>query len=175
MIEPWREVERNRIFEKYGRGVEQVTFSLPNGTTGKFYIRTERDMAVVLALTVRREVVLVRQFRPGPMQTILELPGGFVDPDETAIDGAKRELLEETGYAGRIVHVAQCLQDAYSTSRKHCYVATDCVPICQPQPDDTEDIEVTLLSVDNFRQLLRSGQMTDVEAGYLCLDYLNLL
>jgi 8-oxo-dGTP diphosphatase len=53
------------------------------------------------------------------------VPGGVVDPGETPEDGARRELLEETGYrAGRLIHAYERVLDrseGYS-ERQHYYV-----------------------------------------------------
>ena len=54
-------------------------------------------------------------------------------------------------------------------------VATNCEKVAEPQNDENEPVEVVLLSINEFRELLRSGKMTDVEVGYLGLDYLQLL
>ncbi len=58
---------------------------------------------------------------------------------------------------------------------RHCFVATNCERVSQPNMGDKEFVEIKLLSLTEFRKLLRSGEMTDVEVGYLGLDYLNLL
>ena len=50
-------------------------------------------------LAVRgEEILLVEQFRPAVGKTILEIPAGIIDPGETPLAAAQRELLEETGF-----------------------------------------------------------------------------
>lgn len=51
-------------------------------------------------------VVLVSQFRPPLEKVCLELPAGIVDGAEKAEDAAVRELHEETGFSGRVVHLS---------------------------------------------------------------------
>jgi ADP-ribose pyrophosphatase len=58
------------------------------------------DYAAVVALTEEQRVLIVRQYRPALERETLELPSGIVDPGETPLESARRELLEETGYAG---------------------------------------------------------------------------
>lgn len=86
-----------------------------------------------------------------------------------------RELLEETGYAGDAQFVTNVLDDAYTTMRRACVIATNCKKVAEQKLDDSEFAQVVLLPLDDFRKLLRSGQMTDVEIAYLGLDFLGLL
>ena len=58
------------------------------------------DYTVVVAITEEQRVLIVRQYRPAVERETLELPSGIVDPGETPLESARRELLEETGYAG---------------------------------------------------------------------------
>lgn len=174
-IQSWEPLSRELAFQKYGRKIEKVIFKLPDGTKNDFYLKQEGPAASVLPLTRSREVVLVKQFRPGPNEILPELPGGYVDENEEPEITMQRELLEETGYSGEVELVTTCYDDAYSTMERYCFVATDCKKLANQQLEETEFAEVVLKSLNEFRELLRSGQMTDVEVGYLGLDYLELL
>ena len=174
-IKPWKEIKRERVFKKYSRAIDRVDFVLPSGEEADFYIKAEDPAAAIFALTSDEKVILARQFRPGPKKTLNELPGGYVDQGENALTSIKREFLEETGYDGDFQIIGTCLDDAYSTMERHCFVATNCKKIAEPLHTKTEQTELVLMPLPQFRDLLRSGQMTDVEVGYLALDYLNKL
>jgi ADP-ribose pyrophosphatase len=174
-IQEWEELSRETIFEKYRRGIERVIFRLPDNSERDFYLKKEDSSICVLALAETGEVILAKQFRPGPKKVLLELPGGGMEKGETPEEAITRELLEETGYSGNIKRVTQAYECGYSPMHRYCFVATDCKKVADPKLDDGEFIEVVLLSLDEFRGLLRSGEMTDIEVGYLGLDFLNLL
>lgn len=174
-IQPWQEVSREEAFKKYSRKIEKVIFKLPNGKESDYYLKKEGPAVCGLALTPDNKVILAKQFRPGPKKIVTELPGGFVDPNDRPEASMKRELLEETGYEGKIQLVATCLDDAYSTMERYCFVITDCQKVSEPHWDEDEFIDIILVTLDEFKKILQSGQMTDVEVGYLGLDYLKLL
>ncbi|MEI7621750.1 MAG: NUDIX hydrolase [Candidatus Moraniibacteriota bacterium] len=174
-IKGWEELSREEIFYKHGRGIEKVVFKMPDGKKEDFYLKKEALFVCTLALTKKQEVILVRQFRPGPKKILLEMPGGTIDGDEDLTSAAERELLEETGYTGKVQFVAESFLCAYSTAKKYCLVVTDCEKVAEQKLDATEFIKVEIVSLSEFRQLLRSGQMSDVEVGYLGLDFLELL
>jgi len=81
------------------------TFRLPDGTVADYDIKDEGRPVCVLALTPKREVILAKQFRPGPEQMLLELPGGWVEDADQPEQIIRQELLEETGYVGDVQFV----------------------------------------------------------------------
>ncbi len=171
----WQKIDEKLIKDGW-RKVTLKTFILPDGRKQDFEIFKEGESVCVLALTKENKVILTKQFRPGPEKEFLELPGGGVNVGkETKEQAIERELLEETGYVGNIKFVASGPNDAYSSRIRHCFVATDCYKKQEPKSDDTEFIVIVEMTIPDFRNHLRSGQLTDVQVGYLGLDYLNLL
>lgn len=174
-IKKWKEISRKKVFEKFGRKIEKVVYKMPDGKASDFYIKTEGVPVCVLALTKDKKVILAKQYRPGPDEILLELPGGKMEVGETPKKAAERELLEETGFRGKVKLVALAYDCAYSTIIRYCFVATDCKKVSEPKNSANEFTEVELIPLSKFRTLLRSGKMTDIEVGYLGLDSLNLL
>ena len=174
MTEAWIKLSEE-ILETGYRKLLRRTYRLPDGTTGVFDIKREPQVVCILPLTPDRQVILARQFRPGPEHVLLELPGGCMEAGETPLETAERELMEETGYAGRLEYIGMSLDDAYTTLLRHNFVATGCEKRQEPQTGEGEFTEAVTMSLADFRQHLRSGQLTDIETGYLGLDYLGLL
>jgi ADP-ribose pyrophosphatase len=170
----WTELGERTLYAGWRRIVGR-RYRTPDGVEREFEIKLEEDTAVVVALTPADEVVLVREFRPGPQEELLELPGGAVDEGEEPLEAARRELLEETGYAGPLRAAGTIVDCAYSTRRRHTFVATGCEQVQEPAPHDGEFPEVVLMPLADFRDHLRRGRLTDVAGGYAALDALNLL
>jgi ADP-ribose pyrophosphatase len=171
----WKELSRAIAFQKYARKIEKVIYKLPNGEKSDFYIKKEGPAVGILALTKDKKIILVKQFRPGPNVILNELPGGYVDDGETPEQAAQRELLEETGYQGKAQLVTQAYDCAYSTMNRYCVVVTGCEKLAKQKLEETEFAKVILMPMKQFRDLLKSGKNTDIEIGYLGLDYLGLL
>jgi ADP-ribose pyrophosphatase len=172
LTKPWRKVAERVVYDRFRR-VCSRTFELPDGEVADFEVVELNDSVAVLALTDEREVVLVREFRPGPEEVLLGLPGGVVESGQSVIEAARAELLEETGYEGDLHEVGTLFKDAYATSTKHVVAATGCRPAAEPErPELTEPV---VLSLDEFREHLRGGRLTDTDAAYRALEYLRLL
>jgi ADP-ribose pyrophosphatase len=171
---PWQKLGERKIRDGF-RPILGRRYRLPSGLEREFEIKLEVDTAVVVALTDAGDVVLVREFRPGLEAELLELPGGGVDAGEDPLEAARRELLEETGYAGELAHAGSMVDCAYSTRTRHVFTARRCERVAEPTPEEGEAPEVVLVSIDTFREHLRGGQLTDVGPGFLALDRLGLL
>lgn len=150
-------------------------FRTPDGAEVDWDIFGGDRTVATLALTGDGNLVLARQFRPGPGRILDELPGGAVEEHETIEHAAARELLEETGFAGEIEVVGATWLAAGSRTRRYVAVARNARRIAEPQNEAGEFCEVVLRSLTDFRAQLRSGDLTDVDLGYLALDSLDAL
>lgn len=173
-MEPWELVETGDGSAGFMQ-VQHRRFRLPDGCEAVWDVFGPAATVAVLAVTPRNEVVLAREFRAGPMRVLDEMPGGLVDPGEGVLEAAGRELLEKTGYAGDLELVGSTWLAASANTRRHAVVARNARRVAEPTLVAGELIETRLVSLDEFRQHLRSGQLTDVDLGYLSLDHLGLL
>jgi ADP-ribose pyrophosphatase len=173
-VQAWRKLGERLVFDGHRRIVRK-RFALPDAAEVDYDVKVEPNTAAVVALTPERQVVLVREYRPGPEELVLELPGGAVDPDEAPLMAARRELLEETGYEGAVREVGQILDCAYSTRVRFAFLATDCRRVAEARPQAGEHLEVVLVSLADFVGHVRSGRLTDAAVAYRALDELNAL
>ncbi|MDX1535897.1 MAG: NUDIX hydrolase [Candidatus Spechtbacterales bacterium] len=170
----WKKINEKTIRKGFRSLIERV-FELPDGNIAYFDIKKEGPAVCIVPLTKDNEVILFKQFRPGPEKVLLELPGGGFENRESPKQAATRELLEETGYVGNLQLVCVSWDDAYSTMIRYNFVATNCQKQQDPSLDEGEFGEVVKLSLEKFREHIRTGELTDIESAYLGLDYLHLL
>lgn len=171
----WERVGEDEVIHDGWLKIHRRTYRLPDGRTVEWDMHAGGETVAVLALTPSGQLVMVRQFRPGPDRVVLSLPGGMLDPGETPQEAAVRELREETGYAaGAIELVVSAIRSA-SAYHRHVAIARDCTPGHELELDPYEDCEPVVMDVAEVRAELRAGRMTGAEQAYLALDHAGLL
>lgn len=122
------------------------------------------DWANAMALTRDGELILVHQYRPGVRDWVLELPGGWVKPEDGSLEQAiRRELLEETGYVFERVEPLLSLSPNPGThnNRLHTFLAVGGESAGAPVLDDDEHLEVLTLPLEEVQARLLNGAMLD--------------
>ncbi|MBE7434406.1 MAG: NUDIX hydrolase [Anaerolineales bacterium] len=156
-LTPWKILESRHPFPKF----RMDTCELPSGKPYKAFVLEFDAWANVVAITKKNEVVLVRQYRHGVQEISLELPGGVVDAGEDPLEGVRRELLEETGYGGgTVVEVGRIYPNpAIQQNTLYCYLATDVEWVGEQHLDESEEIEVALVPLDEMIEMVQQGRL----------------
>jgi len=126
--------------------------------------QTTPNAVVIIARTIPRDcLLLVRQFRPALGRYSVAFPAGLIDPGETAAEAAIRELREETGYHGKLLHVGPYTSSSAGLSAELLAAANVLVDLrapenLSPQTDfqDGEDIQTFLVPMVDLQSFLQS-------------------
>jgi len=176
-MKPWKRIEPTTIQKVGHRTMVSKTFKQPNGAVVTFdTMHAEgQQFVAVIALTSNNQVVVCKMFRAGPEMIMQELPGGFVDAGEDLETAARRELLEETGYtAGTMRYLGPSHQDTYLNATWNYFLATDCKQAQDRDMHEVEEqIEVTLISIDDLLANALQDRMTDKTAVLYAYDDLQ--
>jgi ADP-ribose pyrophosphatase len=119
------------------------------------------DWVDVIALTAQHNVVLVDQYRHAVGQIRTEFPAGVVDDAEAPLAAIKRELLEETGYAGQQWHRlgSAPVNPVLQTNRIHCFLALDAQKVAEQELDEGEAIRAHELPLAEFIERVEAGRL----------------
>lgn len=153
----WRLIDSEYLSRRPWLTVRRDTVELPNGTVhDEYYVLEYPKWINVIAITPEGKYVMVKQYRHGLGVVATELCAGVVEEGEDPMEGAKRELLEETGYAGGEWELTMEISANPGSQNNfaYCYTARGVEKVSEQHLDATEDINVVLLSEDEVRDML---------------------
>ncbi|MBS0637308.1 MAG: NUDIX hydrolase [Verrucomicrobia bacterium] len=128
----------------------------PSGYEYDYYVVTSKPKSVaIIALSASGELLVTKEYRH-PVQTfVYGLPGGLVDANETPLQAAKRELLEETGYtADSFEELGRCFPlPSVMDQEMTVVLARNARELQKPTLEATEVIEALFIPIDQIRTL----------------------
>ena len=174
----WELISTEHIIQDRFIDFRRSAYRLPNGTVCEpFYHYSRRDYVVIVATDEEGRYICVRQYRPGIGEVTTEFPAGGIERNdgrqyagstrraetdafaEAALDTAKRELLEETGYTSDDwTHLLTVPSNAViSDNYAVVFAARNCRRTGTQDLDDTEFLNVVTHSEDEIEQLVYTG------------------
>jgi len=173
--------QRNsEVWEQTDPHYKRITrdYTLPNGKNKKAYLTDPGQYVVGLAVTKDyEEIILVKEFRPGPEMLVTDLPCGAMYDNEDPCEAMLRELEEETGYTGNVELVNVTHSSPYSTQKRYTFIITDCVPTGTGQKlDPDEFIDVVKMPLKEFvRDYLIKGLTINSAAALFAIQKLGVI
>jgi 8-oxo-dGTP pyrophosphatase MutT (NUDIX family) len=161
--DPWRRTSRRLAYENAWIQVFHDEVIRPDGRPGVYGVVHPRSHAVgIVALDDRDRILLVGQYRYTLSRYSWEIPEGGVPIDEDPLEGARRELIEETGYRADTWSELMRLSLANSATDETgvIYLATGLTEGAA-QPDETEMLAVRWTPFDEALDDVRSGALFD--------------
>ena len=152
------------VMTHQGRVFKMITenITLANGISVDIDIIRHPGASAIIPFYDEDTVMLIKQYRHAVGGYIWEIPAGTLDPDETPIICAKRELIEETGYSargwqklGEITPVP-----GYSDERTHIFLATELIP-AEQNLDKDEILDVHKVKLKNAIEMIHKGEIQD--------------
>jgi ADP-ribose pyrophosphatase len=148
---------KGRAFE-----FQQEEVLLPNGRMTVVERVHHPGSVAMVPICEDGSIVLIRQYRPAVEDFVWEIPGGTLNPGESPLACAIRELHEECGWMGKhFEKLGEILIAPWcSDERTHLYIATDLVP-SEPHLDEDEIITTHVVPLDQALAMIESGEIQD--------------
>ena len=162
-LQPWKTLSSRELLALPPRlrvSVEKI--QLPDGrVVDDFYQIELPEYAVVFAQTPEGSVVMEQHYRHGARRVILTLPAGFLEPGEKPLEGAKRELIEETGFEADDWYSlgAYVVNGNQSCGKAHIFLALRARQTQCAHTNDLEETVVMLMTPEEVIQAVTDGQV----------------
>lgn len=150
-------IHKGRVYELVSENI-----TLDNGvTTDTEFIHHPGATAIVPMLD-ETQIILINQYRHALRKFIWEIPAGTLNPRETAISCARRELIEETGYSAQLWKPLAEITPVpgYSDERIYIYLASD-LELAGQSLDSDEILNVHALKFEDALNMIRHGEIQD--------------
>ncbi len=168
-------IAKTRLFR-----VEAMDISFSNGERRKYERLTRNQSSgavLIVPLVDRNTVLLIREYSAGVDRYELGLPKGKIDPGESLLNAANRELKEEVGFgAKKLQHlISLSIAPSYLEHMIDIVVAEELYEE-KLEGDEPEELEVVPWKLDNIQGLLATGECTEarsIAALYMIKDFLS--
>ena len=175
----WKLKKTEHIIQDEWIDFRKEEYTLPDGKNfGPFYNYSRRNYVVIVARTMDNTYLCVKQYRHGIKKVTTEFCAGGIETKDTesALDAAKRELKEETGYESNLwKHLITVPSNAtIADNYGYIFYADQCKKVSDLHLDSTEFLEVKeytkeeiqdLIKTNNFEQAIHIMAWLMVENG----------
>lgn len=155
-----REIYRGRVVRLVERD-----FVLPNGRKTTFGVVEHPGAVAVVPVFGNGDVLLLKQFRPTIGRELWEIPAGTLEPGESPLATAKREIVEETGFAAKRWSKLGAFYSApgFCTELLHVYAARGLSP-ATAELDADEILKPVRMSMKKALGLIETGAIRDAKS-----------
>ena len=137
---------------------------LPHGYVAAYEMIRHPGAALIVPFLTDGKIVMLKQLRPVIGKYIYELPAGTLDKGESPLSCARREIVEETGYAAKRFKLIGSIYPVpgYSTEKIFIYRA-DGLKKTMHMAEEDEVIETFVFNRKRIKMLFKSGKITDAK------------
>lgn len=160
------------VFEGEIFDVYQWDQHLYDGSTATFEKMSRPDTAVVFPITTEGKILIIEDSQPH-RETVLTTVNGRIEEGETPMQGAKRELLEETGYEARSLEFFYEITPVEKLDWvNYVFIGKGCKKVSEPHLDPGERIVVREVTFDELLSLTREGKLRGKDFRIIVLEAL---
>ncbi len=162
-LKPWEILNSEIVFHNKWVTIQRDTVKLPNDSIlDDYFVNVRPEVAIALPVTKDGKAIMVKQYKHGGKEILMEFPGGVFDAaSESPMEGALREMREETGFhSDEMVYLGKVYDDpTKDTNSIHFFLAKNAYKKQEPEPDLTENIEVMEVEFDEIPAMIRENKI----------------
>jgi len=165
VVGPWRRLSRRVAYDNPWLQLLHDEVVRPDGSRGIYGVVHFRTQAVgVVAVGDDGRLLLVGQHRYTLDEYSWEIPEGGVDEGESPLEGARRELREETGHvaAGWRQLCRITVSNSVTDERGVIFLATGLRRAGEAEPEESEDLALAWVSLADVLARIDAGEIHDV-------------
>jgi ADP-ribose pyrophosphatase len=156
--------------------LQRDTVIEPGGVEAERDIIVHPGSVVVLPVFKDGRVLLIRQYRHSVGEFLWELVAGRKEPQESPIAGARRELLEETGYtAKRLRKLLRVVPTPGFANEWMWIFAAEGLTAGTAQPEEDEKITARIFTLKQVEKMIQRGTLRDAKSICGLLYYMRFL
>ena len=175
----WKTISSEKLVDDFHVSVRKDQVQLPDGAViDDFYTVEIPDAAMICAITPEGDVLLKKEYRYACQEDVIECPAGMFNAGETdPLVVAKRELLEETGYASDDWTYFGPTWESTSklTNKMHLFMARDCRKVAAQHLDENEHMDVFSVPLAKAADMVMSGEINANSTAHLILKVAKLI
>ena len=168
MKNPWKTISKNTIFEdKFGYKLRSDDVITPSGKSGKYTVLEGFSVVSIVAVDSQKNIVMENVWRYPIDSVSFEIPAGKIEENETPLESAKRELLEETGYTSNNWREIAFYYSGNGVMNMpgHIFMAKDIKAGKKTNnPDSNEIVEVKLTPYTDVLSKITNNEITDARS-----------
>lgn len=160
---PWKTIRSKTVYENKWITVIEDEVLNPNGGAGIYGKVHFKNIAVgIVAMDKQRDIWLVGQYRYTLNSYSWEIPEGGCPDTEDPLEGAKRELKEETGLVAQhwLELFRMHLSNSVSDELAIVYLATGLLQE-EANPEETEELKLKKIRLEQALEMVETGIITD--------------
>ena len=164
-VKKWKTLKSTVVFSHPRMILTEDVVELPNGKTRDYLRRSkaENHSVAIIALNEKNEVLIQQEYSYPPDEIMWQFPGGSMEPGESIIEAAQRELSEESGYYARKTKLIGYYYTANRLSNQKQYVVVGTELTKRKLPGDADEfISSSWMSLVDLERLIEKGKVTNI-------------
>ena len=169
-------VSSEAVFDGKLLDVRRDTVRLPDGKLATREHIVHPGAVLIVPVLPDGSLIIERQYRYPLDRVFIEFPAGKLDPGETELETARRELMEEAGYAATKWTPLATIHTliSYTNEKIDIYVAEGLTHV-GAKPDAGEFVEIVTMTLPGMLSALDRGEITDAKTVAALLLYVRRL